>query len=136
MSMSDPIADMLTRIRNAQSVEKTIVSMPSSKLKESLAGARPYAEWIERGNGRPDIYEFKLLLADEIGPNLFYASNVTFEQETGGGRAQEIAFSQALSSSIGLVWSSVAGCPTASNAFCAGFPSTALRNSLSTPGVS
>ncbi len=30
MSMSDPIADMLTRIRNAQSAEKTEVKMPSS----------------------------------------------------------------------------------------------------------
>jgi small subunit ribosomal protein S8 len=37
MSMSDPIADMLTRIRNAQSVEKTMVSMPSSKLKVAIA---------------------------------------------------------------------------------------------------
>jgi len=31
MSMSDPIADMLTRIRNAQMVEKVSVAMPSSK---------------------------------------------------------------------------------------------------------
>ena len=37
MSMSDPIADMLTRIRNAQSVEKTAVTMPSSKLKVAIA---------------------------------------------------------------------------------------------------
>ena len=37
MSMSDPIADMLTRIRNAQGVEKSQVSMPSSKLKVSIA---------------------------------------------------------------------------------------------------
>lgn len=37
MSMSDPIADMLTRIRNAQAVEKASVSMPSSKLKVSIA---------------------------------------------------------------------------------------------------
>ena len=37
MSMSDPIADMLTRIRNAQMVEKPSVAMPSSKLKEALA---------------------------------------------------------------------------------------------------
>ena len=37
MSMSDPIADMLTRIRNAQSVEKTAVAMPSSKLKVAIA---------------------------------------------------------------------------------------------------
>ena len=37
MSMQDPIADMLTRIRNAQMVGKTSVSMPSSKLKKSIA---------------------------------------------------------------------------------------------------
>jgi len=37
MSMSDPIADMLTRIRNAQIVEKPVVSMPSSKLKVAIA---------------------------------------------------------------------------------------------------
>ena len=37
MSMSDPIADMLTRIRNAQMVEKTTVAMPSSKLKVAIA---------------------------------------------------------------------------------------------------
>ena len=37
MSMSDPIADMLTRIRNAQMAEKTSVEMPSSKLKVSIA---------------------------------------------------------------------------------------------------
>jgi small subunit ribosomal protein S8 len=37
MSMSDPIADMLTRIRNAQMVEKATVTMPSSKLKVAIA---------------------------------------------------------------------------------------------------
>ncbi|OHC90732.1 MAG: 30S ribosomal protein S8 [Sideroxydans sp. RIFOXYB12_FULL_59_6] len=37
MSMSDPIADMLTRIRNAQMAEKTIVAMPSSKIKVAIA---------------------------------------------------------------------------------------------------
>ena len=37
MSMSDPIADMLTRIRNAQAVEKTSVTMPASKLKVAIA---------------------------------------------------------------------------------------------------
>lgn len=37
MSMSDPIADMLTRIRNAQQVDKVTVSMPSSKLKAAIA---------------------------------------------------------------------------------------------------
>ena len=38
--MTDPIADMLTRIRNAVSVERDTVEMPSSKVKQGLA------EWI------------------------------------------------------------------------------------------
>jgi small subunit ribosomal protein S8 len=37
MSMSDPIADMLTRIRNGQLAQKTSVTMPSSKLKVAIA---------------------------------------------------------------------------------------------------
>jgi small subunit ribosomal protein S8 len=37
MTMTDPIADMLTRIRNANSAQFDTVSMPGSKLKESLA---------------------------------------------------------------------------------------------------
>ncbi len=37
MSMSDPISDMLTRIRNAQMAEKASVGMPSSKLKVAIA---------------------------------------------------------------------------------------------------
>jgi small subunit ribosomal protein S8 len=37
MSMSDPIADMFTRIRNAQRVDKQTVVMPSSKLKVAIA---------------------------------------------------------------------------------------------------
>jgi small subunit ribosomal protein S8 len=37
MSMTDPIADMLTRIRNAQMVERATVEMPSSKVKVAIA---------------------------------------------------------------------------------------------------
>ena len=37
MSMHDPIADMLTRVRNALSAEKVEVSMPSSKMKKAIA---------------------------------------------------------------------------------------------------
>ena len=37
MSMSDPIADLLTRIRNAQMVSKTTVTAPSSKVKVAIA---------------------------------------------------------------------------------------------------
>ncbi|VFP87661.1 30S ribosomal protein S8 [Candidatus Erwinia haradaeae] len=38
MSMQDPIADMLTRIRNGQAANKISVRMPSSKLKLAIAG--------------------------------------------------------------------------------------------------
>jgi small subunit ribosomal protein S8 len=37
MSMSDPISDMLTRIRNAQAVQKTKVNIPASKVKTGIA---------------------------------------------------------------------------------------------------
>lgn len=37
MSMTDPVADMLTRIRNGQSAGKKSVSLPSSKLKLAIA---------------------------------------------------------------------------------------------------
>lgn len=37
MSMSDPISDMLTRIRNAQATNKVSVTMPSSKVKVGIA---------------------------------------------------------------------------------------------------
>jgi small subunit ribosomal protein S8 len=37
MAMSDPIADMLTRIRNAQMAGKETVAMPSSKVKTAIA---------------------------------------------------------------------------------------------------
>ena len=47
MSMSDPIADMLTRIRNAQGVEKAEVVMPASKLKVAIAGVLKDEGYIE-----------------------------------------------------------------------------------------
>jgi len=47
MSMSDPIADMLTRIRNAQGVNKTTVAMPSSKLKVAIARVLKDEGYIE-----------------------------------------------------------------------------------------
>lgn len=37
MSMQDPISDMMTRIRNGQMAKKTLVAMPSSKIKTSIA---------------------------------------------------------------------------------------------------
>jgi small subunit ribosomal protein S8 len=47
MSMTDPIADMLTRIRNAQQVEKVAVAMPSSKLKVAIAQVLKDEGYIE-----------------------------------------------------------------------------------------
>ena len=47
MSMSDPIADMLTRIRNAQMTEKVTVSMPSSQLKVAIAKVLKDEGYIE-----------------------------------------------------------------------------------------
>ena len=47
MSMSDPIADMLIRIRNAQMVGHTEVAMPASKLKVSIAQVLKDEGYIE-----------------------------------------------------------------------------------------
>ncbi len=60
MSMSDPIADMLTRIRNAQGVEKTEVVMPASKLKVAIANVLKDEVYIEGfevnpNDGKPQL---------------------------------------------------------------------------------
>lgn len=47
MSMSDPIADMLTRIRNAVQRQHPAVSMPHSKSKESIAQVMKSEGYIE-----------------------------------------------------------------------------------------
>ncbi len=47
MSMSDPVADMLTRIRNAQKSEKQSVAMPTSKLKAAIATVLKDEGYIE-----------------------------------------------------------------------------------------
>ena len=47
MSMSDPIADMLTRIRNAQATEKVSVLVPASKVKQSIAQVLKDEGYIE-----------------------------------------------------------------------------------------
>ena len=54
MSMSDPIADMLTRIRNAQTSEKPSVSMPASKLKASIAKVLKDEGYIDDFAVRPN----------------------------------------------------------------------------------
>jgi small subunit ribosomal protein S8 len=60
MSMSDPIADLLTRIRNAQMVAKTTVSVPSSKVKVAIAQVLKDEGYIDSlkvtvENGKPTL---------------------------------------------------------------------------------
>jgi small subunit ribosomal protein S8 len=60
MSMTDPIADMLTRIRNAQSSEKKSVAMPASRLKSAIAQVLKDEGYIEDfavrdGEGKPQL---------------------------------------------------------------------------------
>ncbi|MBR0572939.1 30S ribosomal protein S8 [Pasteurella atlantica] len=47
MSMQDPIADMLTRIRNGQAANKVAISMPSSKLKVAIANVLAEEGFVE-----------------------------------------------------------------------------------------
>lgn len=61
MSMSDPIADMLTRIRNAQSVEKAAVAMPASKVKAAIAQVLKDEGYIDdfavrENDGKPELH--------------------------------------------------------------------------------
>ncbi|MBI4193523.1 MAG: 30S ribosomal protein S8 [Betaproteobacteria bacterium] len=64
MSMSDPIADMLTRIRNAQESEKQSVTMPASKLKAAIAKVLKDEGYIEdfglRDNAGKPLLEISL----------------------------------------------------------------------------
>ena len=60
MSMSDPISDMLTRIRNAQATNKVSVAMPSSKVKVGIAEVLKDEGFItdyvvHENNGKPQL---------------------------------------------------------------------------------
>ena len=60
MSMTDPIADMLTRIRNAQSANKVSVSMPNSKIKVGIASVLKDEGYItdfrvDENKGKPNL---------------------------------------------------------------------------------
>jgi small subunit ribosomal protein S8 len=58
--MTDPISDMLTRIRNAQQSEKQSVAMPASKLKASIAKVLKDEGYIDdytvrENSGKPEL---------------------------------------------------------------------------------
>jgi small subunit ribosomal protein S8 len=63
MSMSDPIADMLTRIRNAQMVQKVSVVMPASKLKTAIAEVLKAEGYIDNFAVRDDATKPQLEIA-------------------------------------------------------------------------
>ena len=75
MSMSDPIADMLTRIRNAQAMEKTTVKMPMSKVKAAIARVLKDEGYIEDFKVAGDITKVAEL---EIGLK-YYAGRPVIE---------------------------------------------------------
>lgn len=76
MSMSDPIADMLTRIRNAQSAEKASVAMPLSKLKLAIAQVLKDEGYIEDFKVNGDVGNKPTL---EIGLK-YYAGKPVIER--------------------------------------------------------
>jgi small subunit ribosomal protein S8 len=71
MTMTDPVADMLTRIRNANTAMHDNVKMPSSKLKESLAvilqreGYIAGFEVAESGTGPGSVLDIQLKYAPD-----------------------------------------------------------------------
>lgn len=64
MSMTDPIADMLTRIRNAMMASHANVTMPASKLKEQLAKLLKeegyISDYIVKAEGKFNVLEITL----------------------------------------------------------------------------
>lgn len=65
MSMSDPVADLLTRIRNGQKAKKTSVIAPGSNIRENVLGVlarEGYIRGFERYNIRTGIDEIKIEL--------------------------------------------------------------------------
>ena len=65
MTMSDPIADLLTRIRNGQQAKKESVTAPASNMRENVLGVlerEGYIRGFERYNVRTGIDEIKIEL--------------------------------------------------------------------------
>jgi small subunit ribosomal protein S8 len=70
MSMTDPIADMLTRIRNAQMTERAVVAMPASKVKVAIARVlkdEGYIEGFKVGDEQTQIAQLEIALRYHAG---------------------------------------------------------------------
>ncbi|MDN5888124.1 MAG: 30S ribosomal protein S8 [Yaniella sp.] len=69
MSMTDPVADMLTRLRNANSAHHDVVTMPSSKLKTGVAEILKNEGYITSWKEEEDARVGKNLVMDlKFGP--------------------------------------------------------------------
>ena len=69
MTMTDPIADMLTRLRNANSAYKEEVAMPFSKIKQGIAEILKEEGYIASYSSRDAEVGKDLVLSLKYGPN-------------------------------------------------------------------
>ena len=67
MTMSDPIADMLTRIRNANTAKHDTVDVPSSKMKLAIAQILQIPYFLNTECGRPQILQRVYSLVENLG---------------------------------------------------------------------
>ncbi len=73
MTMSDPLGDMLTRIRNAQRAKKSEVVTPASRLRENVLEVlkkEGYIAGYEKSNVRPGIDELKIKIKYHEGASV------------------------------------------------------------------
>ena len=73
MSMTDPLGDMLTRIRNAQRAKKSDVVSPASRLRENVLEVlkrEGYIAGYEKANVRPGVDELRIQLKYHEGTSV------------------------------------------------------------------
>lgn len=95
MSMQDPLADMLTRIRNAQQARHEMVSMPSSKLKvavaEVLASEGYITSYKVEGNLKPELtIELKYLRNQPVIEELVLTSKSSLRKYSSASKLPKI----------------------------------------------
>ena len=69
MSMNDPIADMLNRIRNATAIHRKTVDVPGSKVVRGIAAALQQEGYVERFEEIPDNRQGVLRIFLKYGPD-------------------------------------------------------------------
>ena len=95
MSMSDPIADMLTRIRNAQGVDKVSVEMPSSKVKVAIAQVLKDEGYITDYALREDGVDVRVVAPADGGRGQRRGTDVlarALSDRAGSGRGEQRLF--------------------------------------------